>query len=211
MTTGPHRPLVAAGLRPDGTGGEPNGRRGGDVGHGRLTMREPRPRPQGSGKKLPRPLHPGLSWAPAVTIEATPLQAVENLLKELMGARKAFRLYPASNPLAAEWLQRLYRAADAALGQGPLRLRVTQTGAYTDIGEYELWTFDLQNYKLLSRSPFRGRPRMSLRASSSGQLLYIYQAGHTIDVYEAATFRHLRTIELDGDMTRLVLMPPPRR
>jgi hypothetical protein len=51
---------------------------------------------------------------------------------------------------------------------------------------------------------------MALRSSSSGQLLYIYQAGHTIDVYEAATFRHLRTIELDGDMTRLILMPPPR-
>jgi hypothetical protein len=83
-------------------------------------------------------------------------------------------------------------------------------GLMQEIGEYELWTFDLQAYTLVSRTRFPGRPRMALRSSSSGQLLYIYQAGHTIDVYEAATFRHLRTIELDGDMTRLILMPPPR-
>ena len=81
-------------------------------------------------------------------------------------------------------------------------------GLMQDIGEYELWTFDLENYRLLTRTPFKGRPRMSIRSSSSGQLLYIFAAGHTIDVYEASTFRHLRTIELDGDMTRLILVPP---
>jgi HEAT repeat protein len=91
-----------------------------------------------------------------VTIEATPPHAVENLLKELMGARKAFRLYPASNPLAAEWLQRLYRAADALLGQGPpLRLRVSQTGFEWDGGQLaprdptlEAFRFELASRKI---------------------------------------------------------------
>jgi hypothetical protein len=81
-------------------------------------------------------------------------------------------------------------------------------GLSQDIGDYELWTFDLENYKLLSRTPFKGRPRMSIRASSSGELLYIYMAGNTIDVYEADPFRYVRTIMLDTDMTSLVLVPP---
>jgi hypothetical protein len=83
-------------------------------------------------------------------------------------------------------------------------------GLFQDIGEYELWTFDLERYRLLTRTPFKGRPRMGVKVSSSGQLLYIYRAGNTIDVHEASTFRHLRTIALDGDMTALILLPPPR-
>ena len=91
-----------------------------------------------------------------MTIEATLPQAVENLLKELMGARKAFRLYPASNPLAAEWLQRLHRAVEAALGQGPpLRLRVAQTGFEWDGGQLapkdrtlEAFRFELASRKI---------------------------------------------------------------
>jgi len=81
-------------------------------------------------------------------------------------------------------------------------------GVMQDIGEYELWTFDLENYRLLSRTPFQGRPRMTVKVSTSGNLLYIYQAGNTIDVYEAATFRHLRTLTFDADMTNLLLVPP---
>jgi hypothetical protein len=52
---------------------------------------------------------------------------------------------------------------------------------------------------------------MAIRASSDGKTLYIYQAGNTIDLYDTATFKLLRTITLDGDMTRLLLFPPPGR
>jgi hypothetical protein len=41
---------------------------------------------------------------------------------------------------------------------------------------------------------------MAIRSSTNGKLLYIYEAGNTIDLYEAAGFRHLRRITLDGDM-----------
>jgi hypothetical protein len=83
-------------------------------------------------------------------------------------------------------------------------------GLLRSIEEYELWTFDLQNYRVLSRTPFRGRPRMGLRVSSSGNIIYIHTAGNTIDLYDAATFKPLRTITLDGDMTGFLLLPPAR-
>jgi predicted lipoprotein with Yx(FWY)xxD motif len=79
-----------------------------------------------------------------------------------------------------------------------------------DIGEYEFWTFDLVNKKVESRTPFAGRPRMDVGVSTNGNVLYIFTAGHTIDLYDAKTYKRLRTIELDGDMeTPLFVMPAP--
>ena len=49
-----------------------------------------------------------------------------------------------------------------------------------------------------------------MKVSSNGKLLYIWQAGHTIDLYEAATYKYLRTIELDGGATTgFFVVPPP--
>ena len=61
---------------------------------------------------------------------------------------------------------------------------------------------------VIARAPFRGRPRMAMRINSAGNILYIYQAGNTIDLYDAASFKLLRTITLDGDMTSFTLLPP---
>ena len=81
-------------------------------------------------------------------------------------------------------------------------------GLLDEIGHYEFWTFDLEHRKLENKTEFQGRPRMALKTSSNGKLLYIYLAGNTIDVYEAATYRHLRTITLDSDMsTELFVIP----
>ena len=74
-------------------------------------------------------------------------------------------------------------------------------GLESAVGRYEFWTIDLEQRKITSRAEFAGRPRMALKTSSNGKLLYIYQAGHTIDLYDAATYKYLRTIELDGDVT----------
>ncbi len=83
-------------------------------------------------------------------------------------------------------------------------------GLMQQIGRYEVWTFDLERKKVLSRLEFKGRPRMALRVSSNGRLLYIYQAGATIDVHEAATFKYLRTIQMDADQTTdLYVLPKP--
>jgi hypothetical protein len=69
-----------------------------------------------------------------------------------------------------------------------------------EIGHHELWTIDILGKRRESQVQFDGRPRMALRSSSNGKILYIYQAGNTIDLYEAAGFKYLRTITLDADM-----------
>jgi hypothetical protein len=81
-------------------------------------------------------------------------------------------------------------------------------GLHREIGKYEFWSFDLLNRKLGQRIEFPGRPRMGLDVSSNGKVLYIHTAGNTIDLYDAATFKYMRTISLDADMsTGLYVMP----
>jgi hypothetical protein len=81
-------------------------------------------------------------------------------------------------------------------------------GVHSDVGDWQLWTFDLEGRKVVRRERFAGRPRMRMMTSSDGALLYIFQAGNTIDVYDAATYRHLRTITLDADTTTDLFVLP---
>jgi hypothetical protein len=81
-------------------------------------------------------------------------------------------------------------------------------GLMQQIGRYEFWAFDVEQRRLLNRTPFEGRPRMALRVSSNGRLLYVYQAGATIDVYDAATYKKLRTIEMNADQTTSLFILP---
>lgn len=83
-------------------------------------------------------------------------------------------------------------------------------GLHSEIGKYEFWSFDLEHRKLGPHAEFAGRPRMALKTSSNGKLLYIFQAGNTIDLYDAATFKYLRTISLDADMTTGLYVLPSR-
>jgi len=77
-----------------------------------------------------------------------------------------------------------------------------------DIGHYEFWTFDLAGKKVESRMEFAGRPRMDISVSSNGRLLYVWNAGNTIDLYDAASYKYLRTITLSADTTtRMFIMP----
>ncbi len=87
--------------------------------------------------------------------------------------------------------------------------RTMAYGLRKEIGLTEFWSFDLENRRLGPRQRFQGRPRLLLKPSSNGQLLYLYYAGQTIDIYEAATYRYLRTLDLDADIrTRLLVIPP---
>ena len=80
-------------------------------------------------------------------------------------------------------------------------------GLYSEIGRYEFWTFDLEGRRVENRQPFEGRPRMGLLTSTNGELLYILRAGATIDVYDANTYQHQRTVTLDVDMQGYILVP----
>ena len=81
-------------------------------------------------------------------------------------------------------------------------------GLMQQIGRYEFWAFDLDQKKLISRTEFAGRPRMALRVSSNGKLLYVFQAGATIDVYDAATYKLLRTVQMNADQTTNLFILP---
>lgn len=83
-------------------------------------------------------------------------------------------------------------------------------GLRQEVGNWEMWTFDLEQRRVLSRTPFDGRPRMRLSVSSNGQLLYVSGAGHTIDIHDARTFRRLRTVQVGGDVTSMIHVPPAR-
>ena len=69
-----------------------------------------------------------------------------------------------------------------------------------EIGSAEVWTIDMLGKRLQSRTSFKSRPRMAIQTSSNGQIVYIYEAGNTIDLYDANGFKYLRTITLDSDM-----------
>jgi hypothetical protein len=97
-------------------------------------------------------------------------------------------------------------AQPVSFAQAPDRKR--GYGLFQDIGRYEFWTFDLEKNALVSRQEFKGRPRMGLRVSSNGKLLYVYVAGATIDVYEAATYKYLRTIQMNADQTTELFVVP---
>jgi DNA-binding beta-propeller fold protein YncE len=81
-------------------------------------------------------------------------------------------------------------------------------GLHQEVGNYQFWTFDLDRRRVVSRAVFRGRPRMSLQASSSGQVLYVYNAGNTIDLYDASDYRFLRTVDLNADNTTPLIVVP---
>ena len=88
--------------------------------------------------------------------------------------------------------------------------RKSAYGLYEDIGKYEFWKFDLEHRRLANRVEFKGRPRMGLKTSSNGKVLYIYVAGNTIDLYDADTYQFLRTITIEGDQTtELFVLPTP--
>ena len=81
-------------------------------------------------------------------------------------------------------------------------------GLVQQVGNYQFWTFDLENRRVVGKVEFKGRPRMGITASTDGRLVYIHGAGSTIDLHDVTTFDRVRTIELAADMTGVVLMPP---
>src|SRR6266487_980729 len=65
-----------------------------------------------------------------------------------------------------------------------------------------------EHRRFAGRTEFKGRKRMGLKTSSNGKILYIYVAGNTIDLYDAATYQYLRTITIDGDQTTELFVLP---
>jgi hypothetical protein len=81
-------------------------------------------------------------------------------------------------------------------------------GLTQEIGHYEMWTFDLEKNEVAKRTAIEGRPRMGLRVSTNGKLVYVYVAGATVDIWDAATHKYLRTMPLGGDQTTELFVVP---
>ena len=79
------------------------------------------------------------------------------------------------------------------------------------IGSHQLWTIDMEARRVQRRVEVPTRTRMQMRTSSNG-LLYLYEAGRTIEVFSADAATRLRTIELDSDMMygTFVIVPPAK-
>ena len=89
-------------------------------------------------------------------------------------------------------------------------LQSWNSGASGEIGRYEIWAFDVEHRKLMGRTAFAGRPRMALRVSSNGRLLYLFNAGSTIDFLDAATYKSLYTIQMTADQTTGLFVLPKK-
>ena len=62
--------------------------------------------------------------------------------------------------------------------------------------------------RLVRKQEFDGRARFSFGMSSTGKDLYIYGAGYTVEVFDAASMQLRNTIDLNADITSGMVVVP---
>jgi DNA-binding beta-propeller fold protein YncE len=72
----------------------------------------------------------------------------------------------------------------------------------------EFMGIDLTNSRMARTSEVPCRTRFSFGISADGKKLYMYGAGYEIDVYDAVTFKHEATWNLENDMTGSMVVLP---
>jgi DNA-binding beta-propeller fold protein YncE len=73
----------------------------------------------------------------------------------------------------------------------------------------EFWVFDVAERRLIRKMEFESRTRFNFAISGDGKKLYIYGAGPTIEIWDAATLKLEKTITLDGDaITQMLVLRP---
>lgn len=74
----------------------------------------------------------------------------------------------------------------------------------------QFWSFDIPSKTLKSRGDFLCNTRFYFSSSYDGKELLIYGAGFEIGVYDAATLKLKRTVNLNNDVTMsgLIVLPP---
>lgn len=74
----------------------------------------------------------------------------------------------------------------------------------------EFWVFDLATRKVVSKVQY-GRPSgFGFAVSGDGKQLYIYGSAPTIEVYDTATLKPHKVIEVNADLTTGMVIVPPR-
>ena len=72
----------------------------------------------------------------------------------------------------------------------------------------EFWAFDMKTGQIARKQEFEGRTRFSFKISSDGQNLYIFGAGNTLEIYDAATMKMKKEIDVNADMTTDMVVIP---
>jgi hypothetical protein len=75
----------------------------------------------------------------------------------------------------------------------------------------QFWSFDIPQKKLLAKSDFTCNTRFYFSNSYDGNDLLIFGAGFEIGVYDAATLKLKKTVNLKNDVTMagMIIVPPP--
>ncbi len=96
----------------------------------------------------------------------------------------------------------------APTGMAGLQVAPDKKTAYTIVANglhgnkrCEFWGFDLASNRRTETAEVPCRTRFSFGISGDGKKLYIYGAGFEIEVYDAATFKHEKTWDLNNDVT----------
>lgn len=65
----------------------------------------------------------------------------------------------------------------------------------------EFWHLDLTTNLVKNKAEFPCRSRFQFGMSADGKLLYIYGASYDIEMYDAQTLQHVKTVDLGNDAT----------
>ncbi|PWU08817.1 MAG: hypothetical protein C5B51_07245 [Terriglobia bacterium] len=65
----------------------------------------------------------------------------------------------------------------------------------------EWWVWDLENHKVINKKEFESRPTFRFSVGGDGKRLYLYGAGSTLEIWDAATLESKKLIYLNRDTT----------
>jgi DNA-binding beta-propeller fold protein YncE len=72
----------------------------------------------------------------------------------------------------------------------------------------EWWVWDLDNHKVILKKEFDTRPTFRFAVGGDGKKLYLYGAGSTLEVWDAATLESRKLIYLNRDTTTNLITVP---
>ena len=65
----------------------------------------------------------------------------------------------------------------------------------------EWWVWDIPNHKVIAKKEFETRPTFRFSVGGDGKRLYLYGAGSTLEIFDAATLESRKLIYLNKDTT----------
>jgi len=65
----------------------------------------------------------------------------------------------------------------------------------------EWWVWDIEQHKVLNKKEFETRPTFKFAVGGDGKRLYLYGAGSTLEIWDAATLESKKVIYLNKDTT----------